>query len=291
MNEALLQVDNLSKSYPGFSLKNINFSLSENCITGFIGTNGSGKTTTIKLILKLIHKDSGTITILGQNLDEHEKCIKDKLGIVLGNGPFYDKLTLEEMTGIVSKAYSHWCKEDYVKYMNEFHLNPKQKIATLSKGMRMKFSLTLALSHKAEFLIMDEPTSGLDPKVREHLHAILLEYMKKDGRGIFFSTHITSDLEKIADNIILINNGEIVFDEAKALLTEKFCKIKGSNHLSDQFPDLPFLQISKDDFGFSGIIERSIITQRNIQHITIERPTIEEIMLAHIHDMEPGGTI
>lgn len=182
----VLEVKNLSKSYSNFSLHNINFSLPENCITGFIGINGAGKTTTIKAILNLIATDSGTITLLGKDVKKDSNFIKDKIGVVLEDGYFYDSLTINEMSSIIKSSYSHWNSENYTKLMKEFCLNPSQKISTLSKGMRMKFSLLLALSHNAEFLIMDEPTSGLDPEIRSHLLLILQHFMQEGGKGIFF---------------------------------------------------------------------------------------------------------
>lgn len=214
MND-ILTVNGLNKSYGDFSLKDVTFSLPEGCITGFIGVNGAGKTTTLRSLLGLTNKLSGNIQFFGLDMDKNERQIKDRIGIVLDDGCFYEELSLAEMKGIISSAYTSWSEQDFKRYMDMFSLDLKQKINTLSKGMKMKYALALALSHNAELLIMDEPTSGLDPLIRSQLLKILTEYMGNGGKGVFFSTHITSDLDKIADMLIMIDNGRIVFQEEK----------------------------------------------------------------------------
>ncbi len=197
--ENILEVSGLNKSYRNFSLHDISISLPEGCITGFIGINGAGKTTTLRTILGLTSKLSGKVRLFGMDMETHEKQIKERIGIILDGGGFYEELNLTEMKNIVASAYKSWDETTYRMYLDRFSLSPKQKINTLSKGMRMKYALALALSHKAELLIMDEPTSGLDPLIRNQLLDILKEFMNNGGRGVFFSTHITSDLDKIAD--------------------------------------------------------------------------------------------
>ena len=159
----ILEANGLVKRYPTFTLDSISFSLPEGCVTGFIGANGAGKTTTIRSILNLAHKESGTIKIFGLDADKHEREIKDRLGIIMDGSYFYDNLSMEDMKSIIAPAYSKWSDVEYRTYMERFDLDPKQKISTLSGGMKMKFALVLAFSHQAELLIMDEPTSGLDP--------------------------------------------------------------------------------------------------------------------------------
>ena len=215
----ILTVNGLNKSYGNFSLRDITFSLPEGCITGFIGINGAGKTTTLRTLLGLTNKLSGNIQFFGLDMDKNERQIKDRIGIVLDDGCFYDELSLAEMKSIIAPSYTSWCEQDFKNYLERFNLNPKQKINTLSKGMKMKYALALALSHKAELLIMDEPTSGLDPLIRSQLLTILTDYMNSGGKGVFFSTHITSDLDKIADMLIMIDNGHIVCQEEKDRVT------------------------------------------------------------------------
>ena len=167
--ENILEISKLNKSYTNFSLTDVSFSLPDNSITGFIGVNGSGKTTTIRSILGLVKFNSGIIKLFGQDINKNIKTLKERVGVVLDEGGFYEEFSMSEMKGIVAPAYKNWQEQDYKDYMEQFGLNPKQKISTLSKGMKMKFSLALALSHKAELLIMDEPTSGLDPLIRSQI--------------------------------------------------------------------------------------------------------------------------
>ena len=278
----ILEVSGLNKRYGDFALKDISFYLPDGCITGFVGINGAGKTTTLRSILGLTNKVSGNIKFFGMNINGNESKIKDRIGIVLDEGGFYDELTLSEMKNVIAPAYRNWCEQDFIDYMEQFSLNPKQKINTLSKGMRIKYALALALSHKAELLIMDEPTSGLDPLVRSQLLNILKDYMGKGGKGVFFSTHITSDLEKIADMLIMIDGGEIVFQEEKDQLLDSYRIIKGSTEKLNTDTRKYFLTIEESAFGFTGITKQGSDVMEHMQDALTERPTIEDIMLANV---------
>ncbi len=281
MND-ILTVNGLNKSYGDFYLRDVTFSLPEGCITGFIGVNGAGKTTTLRAILGLTTKLSGNIQFFGLDFDKNEKQIKDRIGVVLDDGCFYEELSLSEMKSIISSAYTSWSEQDFKRYMDMFSLDPKQKINTLSKGMKMKYALALALSHNAELLIMDEPTSGLDPLIRSQLLKTLIEYMKNGGKGVFFSTHITSDLDKIADTLIMIDNGRIIFQEEKDTLLDTYRIVKGdSQSLTTDVRKL-FLSISETDFGFTGLTKQISEVRSCIPDVLIERPTIEDIMLGNI---------
>ncbi|MDA2418330.1 ABC transporter ATP-binding protein [Bacillus cereus] len=279
---AVLEVKNLNKAYENFSLKDVTFSLNQDCITGFIGTNGSGKTTTIKAILGLVLKDSGKINFLEKDIDKHERKSKNKIGVVLDEGYFYDELTLKEMKNVIAPSYTEWDEQVFLKYIKRFNLNLGQKISTLSKGMRMKFAVALALSHHADLLIMDEPTSGLDPLVRSELIDILLDFMKEPGKSVFFSTHITSDLDKIADMIILIDDGQILIEEEKDALVETHALVKGDNQLINNQTKKLFLNLSQTKYGFEGITHKIDDVCRLMPGVLMERPTIEDIMLSYI---------
>lgn len=279
---AVLEVKNLNKAYENFSLKDVTFSLNQDCITGFIGTNGSGKTTTIKAILGLVLKDSGKISFLEKDIDKHERKSKNKIGVVLDEGYFYDELILKEMKNVIAPSYTEWDEQVFLKYIKRFNLNLGQKISTLSKGMRMKFAVSLALSHHADLLIMDEPTSGLDPLVRSELIDILLDFMKEPGKSVFFSTHITSDLDKIADMIILIDDGQILIDEEKDALVETHALVKGDNQLINNQTEKLFLNLSQTKYGFEGITHKIDDVCRLMPGVLMERPTIEDIMLSYI---------
>ena len=210
----MLTIKYLEKSYNNFKLDDISFSLRKGKITSFIGNNGAGKTTTLKCVLGLIPYDSGKISIDGITLAQNEQKYKNKIGIVFDSGCFYDEFTLEAMKSIIAGAYGNWDESIYFGYMERFGLSRTQQISTLSKGMKMKYSLALALSHHADLLILDEPSSGLDPKTRQFFCDELLE-QKEKGKTIFFSTHITSDIDKIGDDIVLIHNGRILRECSK----------------------------------------------------------------------------
>lgn len=280
--ENILEISGLNKSYGNFSLQDISFSLPEGCITGFIGINGAGKTTTLKTILGLTSKLSGNVRVFGMDMETNEKQIKERIGIVLDDGGFYDELSLSEMKSIVASAYKSWDETTYRMYLDRFSLGPKQKINALSKGMRMKYALALALSHKAELLIMDEPTSGLDPLIRSQLLDILKEFMNNGGRGVFFSTHITSDLDKIADMLVMIDNGKIMFQEEKDILLDSYRIVKGD--LKDLTKDTVklFVDISKTAFGFTGITNRIEDVKKAMPDAILERTAIEDVMLCNI---------
>lgn len=280
MND-ILQVENLNKSYKNFSLTDVTFSLPEGCITGFIGINGAGKTTTLRTILGLTQKTSGNIQIFGLDMEKNAKQIKNRIGVVLDDGCFYDELSLAEMKSIIASVYTTWSEQDFKHYMDMFALEPKQKISTLSKGMKMKYALALALSHNAELLIMDEPTSGLDPLIRSQLLKVLTDYMENGGKGVFFSTHITSDLDKIADMLIMINNGHIVFQEEKDFLLDNYRIVKGDAKLLTSDMRKLFLNVTETTFGFTGITKHAAEIQTVLSDAIIERPTIEDIMLAN----------
>lgn len=282
----VLEVAGLNKFYRTFSLTDVTFALPENCITGFIGINGAGKTTTIRTILGLVKKSSGIIKVFGKDMERNAKEIKNRIGIVLDEGCFYDDLTMNEMKSIIAPAYSGWNDHEYKHYMERFSLNSCQKIGTLSKGMRMKFALSLALSHGADLLIMDEPTSGLDPLIRSQLLDIMKDYMKQGVKSVLFSTHITSDLDKVADMLILIHDGEILLAHEKDALLDNCRLVKGDNKILNNQNKNLFINLQKTDFGFTGVTNKAFDVQKNMPGVLVERPTIEDIMLAYIEGVK-----
>ncbi len=280
MNE-LLSVRGLTKNFDRFSLQELSFSLPEGCITGFIGANGAGKTTTLRTILDLIHKDSGDVRIFGLDMSTDARAIKDRIGVVLDDGGFYDELSLGEMKRIIAPAYSRWSDEDFQRWLDHFRLDPHQKIATLSRGMRMKFALALAMSHGAELLIMDEPTSGLDPKIRRQLLRTLSTFMENGGKGVFFSTHITSDLDKIADFLVMIDDGQILFQEDKDTLLDSHRILKGDSAALTVDTRPLFLSLEETAYGFTGLT-CALEALDAFPAALVERPTVEDIMLAYM---------
>lgn len=280
MNE-LLTVRGLTKNFDRFALQELSFSLPEGCITGFIGANGAGKTTTLRTILDLIHKDSGDVRIFGLDMSTDARAIKDRIGVVLDDGGFYDELSLSEMKRIIAPAYSHWSDENFQRWLDHFRLDPHQKIATLSRGMRMKFALALAMSHGAELLIMDEPTSGLDPKIRRQLLRTLSTFMENGGKGVFFSTHITSDLDKIADFLVMIDDGQILFQEDKDTLLDSHRILKGDSAALTADTRPLFLSLEETAYGFTGLTYAPEALDA-FPDALVERPTVEDIMLAYM---------
>ena len=217
----MINVTNLTKEYRDFRLNRISFNLEPGKIAGFIGVNGSGKTTTIRLLLNLAKADAGKIKIFDKDINVSEKEIKNHIGVVMDDGYFFQKLSIDDMKGIIAPAYTDWSDKVFYAYLDRFELSRKQKIESLSKGMKMKFALAIALSHNADLLILDEPSSGLDPLVRSELNNILLEFVSNGENSAFLSTHITSDLDKIADEIIFLDKGNLVFQRSKAALLEE----------------------------------------------------------------------
>ena len=278
----ILEVQGLKKEFKTFSLQDVSFSLQEGCITGFIGVNGAGKTTTIKSILGLVLKDAGSIKLFGKEISKNERELKNRIGLVLDEGYFYEEMTMREMKSVIAPAYSNWDEIVFKRNLERFRLQPKQKIATLSKGMRMKFAIALALSHHADLLIMDEPTSGLDPLVRSELMNILLEFMKDDGKSVLFSSHITSDLDKVADVVILIDKGRIVLSEEKDILLDTHGLVKGDKRVLNDHTRNLFLTLRETEYGFEGLTHNKADVRQRMKGVLIERPTIEDIMLGYV---------
>lgn len=278
--EPILEVQNLCKSFNDFRLDNISFSLPKGYIMGFIGPNGAGKTTTIKLIMNLMHRDSGIIRVFGQDNRTRVKQIKQKMGFVYDENYFYETLTVEEMKGIIAPFYRNWDEILFRKYLKVFDLPAGKKIKDLSRGMKMKFSLALALSHRAELILMDEPTSGLDPVFRAELLEILQGEMQDENRGILFSSHITSDLERIADYICFINKGKIVFWASRDDILEKYLLVKGPRDLLDKESRQLLLGIRENDFGFEALSEQPArVKNRFGSQAYYEKPNLDQIIL------------
>ncbi|MCQ1529667.1 ABC transporter ATP-binding protein [Lutispora saccharofermentans] len=276
----ILEIKGLRKDFKDFSLKGIDITMEKGYIMGFIGPNGAGKTTTIKLMMNLLKKDAGEIKIFGMDHLKHEKEIKNRIGFVFDENHFYEELMISEMKWVVAPFYETWDEKVFQKYIRDFQLPPKKKIKDLSKGMKMKFSLAIALSHKADLLVMDEPTSGLDPLVRSELLDILSETIQDENKAVFFSTHITSDLDKIADYVTLIDKGEIILSMEKDDLLNNYGLVKGSKELLNNNSRKDFISIRENQFGFEALVSDRKDTQKSYgDRLIIEKPNLEDIML------------
>jgi ABC-2 type transport system ATP-binding protein len=239
--ETVAVLDQVSKSYKDFKLDRISFSVKKGFIHGLIGRNGAGKTTAIKLMMDLVKPDEGTIRIFGLDHRKHGKEIRQRIGFVYSENHFYEDLTLENMKRVVAAFYKDWDERAFRRYLKMFDLPANKKIKHLSTGMKMKYSLALALSHNADFIIMDEPTSGLDPVMRREILELILEVVQDENKTILFSTHITSDLEQVADYITFIHDGKIRFPLPKDEVLEKYTLVKGGADLLDPDTRKPFV--------------------------------------------------
>jgi ABC-2 type transport system ATP-binding protein len=279
MDEALL-INGLGKAYPGFLLQDVSFRLPRGYIMGLIGPNGAGKTTVIKLILNLIRRDAGQITVLGRDSLLHETWVKSRLGFVHETPVFFGYLTVRQTASLVSRFYPTWDDGQFRKLAGEFGLPLNKRVNRLSRGTVMKLSLALALSHEAEFLLLDEPTSGLDPVFRREL-LDRLSALIKDGRtSVLFSTHITSDLERRADFLTFLREGRIVFSSSREEIYDKWLMVKGGNELLGE-NTLPLFQaVRRTAFGFQALTSRADEVRRAFrpEQVVLEKPTLDEIV-------------
>lgn len=275
----VIQINHLSKKFSPFEMEDMTFSIKQGYITGLIGPNGAGKTTLIKMMMGMVLPDRGSITIFGENNLHNEPGIKNRIGYVSDENYFYDHLTILQIKKVIAPFYTNWDESSYLKYLDLFKLSPKKKIKDLSKGMKMKFSLAVALSHGAELLIMDEPTAGLDPVFRREMLEMLSDHIQDEKRSILFSTHNTTDLDRIADYIIFLNEGRIVFNETKEELPQRYALVKGGRELLDRDVRELFTGIRETAHGFEGFMSDRAEAERTFSDIAIcETPTLEDIM-------------
>lgn len=275
----VLEIKNLGKNYRDFRLKNVSFALPQGYIMGLIGPNGAGKTTVIKLILNLIAKDGGEIRVFGGDHIKDEVAVKSRIGFVHDTPYFFEQLTLKNVRSTIAPFYKSWDDQLFYRLLREFNLPPRKPFRTLSRGMKMKFGLAVALSHHADFIVLDEPTSGLDPVFRRELLARLSALIQDEKKSVLFSTHITSDLERIADYITFINKGEIVFSAAKDEVLEKWAVVKGGHELLNEDTPEFFKGIRKREFGFEALTSDAAEARRRFgRNAVIEKASLEDIM-------------
>lgn len=275
-----MEISQLSKAFREFTLDRVSFSLPQGYIMGFIGPNGAGKSTTIKCIMNLLHKDGGQIKLFGKDHIHYEREVKQQIGFVYDENYYYEELTIRQMARIVAPFYRGWDERAFQNYLKKFNVNPRLKIKELSKGMKMKFSLAVALSHHARLLIMDEPTSGLDPVVRSEFLDILAWVIEDESKSIFFSSHITSDLDKIADYITFINEGKMVFSASKEQILEDYVIVKGDKALLTAENCQVFVGLHQGNYGFDGLInDKALLPLSWRERVLLEKPTLEDIML------------
>lgn len=276
--ENILEIEGLNKTYEGFSLKNVSFSLPKGYIMGFVGQNGSGKTTTIRSILNMAKIDSGKISVFGLDSVTDTIAIKERLGVVFDSLYLANHLNVKQVENQLKPFYKDWNSDEYFRRIREFDLPDNKKIGSFSKGMKMKLMAAVALSHNAELIILDEPTSGLDPVARDELLDILAEYIEDENRGVLFSTHITADVERIADYVTILHNGRVWFSGTKDDLSQSYAVIKGAEE------DIPSkirekcIGFHAYRNGFDALIE-TVHLDKVPQSLHTEKASIDEILV------------
>ena len=273
----ILEVRNLCKKYEKFQLHDISFSLKKGAITGFIGRNGAGKTTTLKSLLNLVHADSGEIHFFGTKLSENEIEIKQKVGFVSGGVNYYPKKKLKTITQVTKSFYSQWDQEAYNRYLDIFQLDPEKTPDQLSEGMKVKYSIALALSHHATLLILDEPTSGLDPVSRDELLDVFMDLVQKEDVTILFSTHITSDLEKCASEIIYIKEGAVLAATEMDEFIQRYKIVKVEEGTDTEARKKLFIGCRRNRNGYTALVKREEAEQ--FSNLEVSDASLESIMI------------
>lgn len=273
----VLSVRSLNKKYEKFELKNVSFALGKGYIMGFVGRNGAGKTTTLKTMLNLVRADSGAVSFLGKDFSAEEIACKQRIGFMFGGISYYPKQKLKTITKVVKRFYDKWDDAAYESYLKRFDLDPNKKVDELSAGMKVKYALALALSHHAQLLILDEPTSGLDPVSRDEILELFQEFIEDGEKSILFSTQITSDLEKCADFITYIKNGEIVASREKDEFLNTYKIVQGTGEQLTEELRQELIGYKKNMFGFAGLIRTEDL--RPDAGFEVSAADIESIMI------------
>lgn len=273
-----IEIHDLHKSFEGFSLKDVSFSVPQGTVMGFVGENGAGKSTTIKCMLNLLKKEYGEILLFGKDIVEHELSIKNDIGVVFDDLHIPETLNATQLDKFMKKVFKTWDSSYYFERLSQFKIPEKKRVKELSRGMRMKLSIALALAHHPKLLILDEPTSGLDPIIRDEILDLFLAFMQDETHSILFSSHITSDLEKIADYITFIHNGEVLFSEGKDVLLYEYGIFKGREEEISALPEHAILRKRNGAFGVEALVQKSEINEV----FSLEKPSIEDIMLFYV---------
>ena len=278
----MLRVENISKKFDNFELKNISFHLEEGFIMGLIGPNGSGKTTLIKLIMNLLEADEGKIYFKGKEISQNLREFKENIGFVYDNLYFYENLKVKDFKRIISSFYSKFDSDKFDEYLLKFKIDKNTKIRNLSKGQNIKLMLANALSHNAKLLILDEPTSGLDPVARNEILDIFQDFIQDENKGIFVSSHITSDLEHIADYITFINDGEIIFTKTRDELLENYGIVKCTEEDFKKIDKKDYIKYKKNRYEYDVLIENKYEFKKKYDISVIDKTSLEDIMLIYI---------
>jgi ABC-2 type transport system ATP-binding protein len=278
-----IEIRNLSVRYDGFLLDGISFSVAKGSIMGFIGQNGAGKTTTIKAILNIIRREAGSIQMLGLDNIKKEREAKEQISVVFDESPFQDQLSAAQLERILREVYCEWNHAAYETYLERLMIPTRKKIGDFSKGMKMKLQIAAALSHNAKLLIMDEATTGLDPVVRSECLDIFLEYLQAEDHSILMSTHITSDLEKVADSVTFIHNGKLLLTGYKddVLADHGVIKCKKSDYREIEPEDIVSARVT--DFSAEVMVKDRAACMKKYAGLAMDSASLEEIMLFYVN--------
>ena len=281
-NKNILEVKNLNKEYNSFKLKDINLSLPKGMIMGLIGENGAGKTTTIKSILNLTSIDSGEINIFGMDMKEEAKKIKEDIGVVLDDSFLSEHLTPKDINQIMKNIYSNWDEDLFLEYLKDFKLPLKQESKDFSSGMKVKLKIAVAISHYPKLLILDEPTSGLDPVARSEILDIFQDFIQDGENSILVSSHITSDLEHIADYITFINDGKILLSKTRDELLEQYGIVRCSKEDFEKIDENDYEKYKINKYEYDVLVSNKKEFKRKYDFKVIDKPTLDDIMLIYI---------
>lgn len=280
--DTILQIKDLTKRYKNFTLDHVSMEIPQGMIFGLVGENGAGKTTTISAVLNMIEKDEGTITVFGKDHQRAEREIKQDIGVVIdGLGPFTGYY-VKDIHPIMKKIYDNWDRELFFGYLDSFRLPLDKKIKDLSKGMAVKLNFAIALSHHPRLLILDEATSGLDPVMRDEILSLLQDFVIDGVSSVLLSTHITSDLDKIADYVMLLHEGKVMFTKTKEELDVDFGILHCGKDMFDALSDEDIVYYIKEEFEYRVLIQNKRELVASIRNLVIDRATIEDIMLFYI---------
>lgn len=286
--ENAIEISGVTKRYEGFTLDNVSFNVPKGSIMGFIGQNGAGKTTTIRSLLNITNIDEGEIRLLGLDYPNGEFEIKKRLAVVFDELPFHDVFNALDMARIFEGLYPEWDNAVYFAYLERFKLPPKKKIGQYSKGMKMKLQIACALSHNAELLIMDEATAGLDPVVRDEILHIFMEYLRDGERSILMSSHITGDLEKIADSVTFIDKGKILLSGYKDVILETYGIMKCSKDEAEKIDRADIVSVRANKFGAEVMLRDRESAAHKYGGAVVDPASLDDIMLYYVHKDEMG---
>jgi len=284
--EHAIEIQSLRKEYPGFTLKDVSFALPHGAIMGLIGPNGAGKTTVIKLILNIVRRTAGEVKVFGLDSIGDEEEVKSRTGFVLDETPFYGYLKVKGAASVIARFYKTWDEARFEKLCREFDLPRRKRVNALSRGMKMKLALAVALSHGAELILLDEPTSGLDPVFRRELLERLSGLIQDGRTSVLFSTHITSDLERVADYITCLRDGELVFSATRDEILENWAIVKGPPELLDSEAGTLFRSVSRGPYGFTALTADKDKAERALagQGAIIERLRLDDLVFFLGHE-------